>query len=244
MWHSPANKMCDFEWKRHNDNITMQDCPLNEDHEKISFHGKYDDRECGISFIAAVEDTGIWKCEVEEYVWGGGRNSGRKVFATMNVTVQAATTTSRSPTPPSTKTTTTTTTTTRVPSTTTILTTKTEPVEQKSGGSAKKTSPSAVPRVDDSSSVATAGSGAGTAVAVVLVILALAAILVGAVFYRRRQRMGPDATAAVVYEREAKASQDTADMMRNSNNAELGQTSEQQDNKHLHEFFPHSESFA
>merc|ERR1719492_313814 len=189
MWHSPANKMCDFEWKRHHDNITMQDCPLNEDHEKISFHGKYDDRECGISFIAAVEDTGIWKCEVEEYVWGGGRNSGRKVFATMNVTVQAATTTSRSPTPPSTttttttmttttETTTTTTTTTRVTSTTTILTTKTEPVEQKSGGSAKKTSPSAVPRVDDSSSVATAGSGAGTAVAVVLVILALAAILV------------------------------------------------------------------
>merc|ERR1711879_915949 len=233
MWHSPANKMCDFEWKRSSDNITMQDCPLNEDHEKISFHGKYDDRECGISFIAAVEDTGIWKCEVEEYVWGGGRNSGRKVFATMNVTVQAATTTSRSPTPPSTTTT-----------TTTILTTKTEPVEQKFGGSAKKTSPSAVPRVDDKSTVATAGSGAGTAVAVVLVVLLLAAILAGAVFYRRRQRKRPDATAAVVYEREAKASQDTADMMRNSNNAELGQTSEQQDNKHLHEFFPHSESFA
>jgi len=262
MWHSPANKMCDFEWKRSEDNITMQDCPLNEDHQKISFHGKYDDRTCGISFIATLEDTGIWKCEVEEYVWGGGRNSGRKVYATMNVTVQAATT--RSPTPPSTtttttttttsttttttttkaKTTTTTTTTTRVTSTTTILTTKTEPVEQKSGDDAKITPPSAVPRVDDNSSVATAGSGAGTAVAVVLVILLLVAILVGAVFYRRRQRKRPDATAAVVYEREAKASQDTADMMRSSNNAELGQTSEQEDNKHLHEFFPHSESFA
>merc|ERR1712226_1082398 len=44
MWHSPSNKMCDFEWKRHHNNITMQDCPLNENHEKISFHGKYDDR--------------------------------------------------------------------------------------------------------------------------------------------------------------------------------------------------------
>merc|ERR1711902_450391 len=194
MWHSPANKMCDFEWKRHHNNITMQDCPLNENHEKISFHGKYDDRTCGISFIATPEDTGIWKCEVEEYVWGGSRNSGRKVYATMNVTVQATTT--RSPTPPSTTTTrTTTTTTTTVTSTMSILTTKTESVEQKSGVDEKITPPSAVPRVDDSSSVSTAGSGAGTAVAVVLVILILASILAGAIFYRRRQRKRPDATA-------------------------------------------------
>ena len=104
-----------------------------------------------------------------------------------------------------------------------------------------------MPRVDDNSTVETAGSGAGTAVAVVLVILLLAAVMAGAFFYRRRQRKRPDATAAVIYDREAKASQDTADMMRNSNNPELGskddQTS-QQDNKHLHEFFPHSESFA
>merc|ERR1712038_874089 len=221
MWHSPTNKMCDFEWKRHHDNITMQECPLNENHEKIAFYGKYDDRTCGISFIATAEDTGIWKCEVEEYVWGGGRNSGRKVFATMNVTGQATTTTT--------------------------VTSKTESVEQKSGAETEITPPSAVPRVDDSSSVASAGGGAGTAVAVVVVLLLLAAVLAGAIFYRRRQRKRPDATAAVVYEREAKASQDTANMMRNSNNAELGskdgQTSEL-DNKHLHEFFPHSESFA
>merc|ERR1719213_114903 len=124
MWHSPTNKMCDFEWKRHHNNITMQDCPLNENHEKISFHGKYDDRTCGISFIATPEDTGIWKFEVEEYVWGGSRNSGRKVYATMNVTVQATTT--RSPTPPSTTTTrTTTTTNTSTTNTSTTTTTTT-----------------------------------------------------------------------------------------------------------------------
>merc|ERR1712038_1679993 len=121
MWHSPTNKMCDFEWKRHHNNITMQDCPLNENHEKISFHGKYDDRTCGISFIATPEDTGTWKCEVEEYVWGGSRNSGRKVFATMNVTVQATTT--RSPTPPSTTTKPTTSTTTKTTTTSTTTTT-------------------------------------------------------------------------------------------------------------------------
>ena len=83
--------------------------------------------------------------------------------------------------------------------------------------------------------------------AVVVVLLLLAAVLAGAIFYRRRQRKRPDATAAVVYEREAKASQDTANMMRNSNNAELGSKdgqSSELDNKHLHEFFPHSESFA
>ena len=38
MWHSPNNKMCDFEWKRHHNNITMQDCPLNENHEKVINH--------------------------------------------------------------------------------------------------------------------------------------------------------------------------------------------------------------
>jgi len=132
-----------------------------------------------------------------------------------------------------------------VTSTTSVLTS--EAVEQKSGADDKITPPSAVPRVDDSSGVATAGSGAGTAVAVVVVILLLAGLLAGAIFYRRRQKKRPDATAAVIYDREAKASQDTANMMRNSNTAELGtkdgQTSEQ-DNKHLHEFFPHSESFA
>merc|ERR1719436_984869 len=175
MWHSPTNKMCDFEWKRHHDNITIQECPLNENHEKISFYGKYDDRTCGISFIATAEDTGIWKCEVEEYVWGGGRNSGRKVFATMNVTVQATTT--RSPTPPSTTTTTITATKT---TTTTTVTSKTESVEQKSGAETEITPPSAVPRVDDSSSVASAGGGVGTAVAVVVVLLLLAAVLAGA----------------------------------------------------------------
>ena len=28
---------------------------------QVTFHGKYDDRECGISFIATDEDTGVWR---------------------------------------------------------------------------------------------------------------------------------------------------------------------------------------
>ena len=38
MWHSPADTICDFEWKRSEDNITMQDCPLNDNHEKVGHH--------------------------------------------------------------------------------------------------------------------------------------------------------------------------------------------------------------
>ena len=48
------------------------------------------------------------RCEIEEYVWGGSRGSGRKVWAQMNVTVMTPTTTSASS-PQSTTTVTTTT---------------------------------------------------------------------------------------------------------------------------------------
>merc|ERR1719186_2148657 len=59
---------------------------------QVSFHGKYDDRECGITFTAREEDTGIWKCEIEEYVTWRSRGAGRVQTAQMNVTVQAPTT--------------------------------------------------------------------------------------------------------------------------------------------------------
>jgi len=265
-WHSPTDSMCDFEWKRSQDNITMQECPLNQNQEKISFHGKYDDRQCGISFIATVEDTGIWRCEVEEYVWGGSRNSGRKVSATMTVTVQASTT-NRPPTPPSTTTTTTssttstttsstksstsssttsTTPTTKAKSTAPVSTVSTEAVDGNSEGSQE--TPEAVPRVD-SENLDSAGGGASTAVAVIVILLLLGTVLGGALYYRRRRRKRPDATAAVVYEREAKDSRDTTNMMRNSTSSEVtpGITdlrTAQLENKNLHEFFPHSESFA
>ena len=35
MWFSPQQQICDFEWKRSEDNITMQECPLNENHQKV-----------------------------------------------------------------------------------------------------------------------------------------------------------------------------------------------------------------
>merc|ERR1712212_747253 len=89
-WFHPDGQFCDFEWKRSEGNITMQDCAL---YERLSFHGAYDDKECGITFTATDQDTGLWKCEIEEYVTWRSRGAGRLQTAVMNVTVQ-------SPTPP------------------------------------------------------------------------------------------------------------------------------------------------
>ena len=75
-FYHPSGRFCDFEWKRFMNNITMQDCAFsnrvsfsfvcsvyiwNYSYFQVKFHGKYDDRECGISFTATKEDTGIWK---------------------------------------------------------------------------------------------------------------------------------------------------------------------------------------
>jgi len=58
-WVSPRDRYCDFEWKRASGNITTQDCQIAD---KVSFHGRYNDRECGIRInSASVEDTGTWR---------------------------------------------------------------------------------------------------------------------------------------------------------------------------------------
>ena len=57
-FYHPSGEFCDFEWKRSEGNITMQECGLGD---RVAFHGKYDDKECGITFTAREGDTGIWK---------------------------------------------------------------------------------------------------------------------------------------------------------------------------------------
>ena len=57
-WFHPGGEFCTFEWKRSEDNITMQECAL---HDRISFYGDYDLMECGISFTAQQQDTGLWR---------------------------------------------------------------------------------------------------------------------------------------------------------------------------------------
>jgi len=230
--------ICDLEWKRDQDNITIQYCDF-----EVAFHGKYDDRQCGITFVASEKDTGVWKCEIEEYVWGGARGSGRKVWAQMNVTVMSPTTT------PATVTSTTVSTTTSgaTSSSTSSSTTTTESVTSSSSSTDKsKETPSAVPHTDENADGGS--SAASTAVSVIAILVILVCVGAGVWYYRRRQMKRPDAGAAVVYDREARLNRDTTNMMRNnSREASVDGSNrnlETVDQRNLHEFFPNSDSFA
>jgi len=191
---SPSGQECDFEWKRSEGNITMQQCSTLSN--RVTFHGKYDDMECGITFLAEEGDTGVWKCEIEEYVTWRSRGAGRIQTAEMNVTV-------RLPTTPQPETTLLTTQTTQTPLLTTqttktpLLTTQTTETintktteSQQSKASVKQIEdkegneiPEAVPRVDEhSNSKATGSSSALIGVVVVIVLIVVA---VSGVFYYR-----------------------------------------------------------
>ena len=74
-FYNPSGQFCDFEWKRRKGNITMQECQFAgrvimgmscvccfcTNVFQVKFHGAYDDRECGITFTAGMQDTGTWK---------------------------------------------------------------------------------------------------------------------------------------------------------------------------------------
>lgn len=189
------------------------------------------------------------RCEIEEYVWGGSRGSGRKVWAQMNVTVMTPTTTSApssvSPTSSSaaqtTTTTTSTTTTTGSPSTAIIdnggLTTSTVKTSEE-----KDIIPDAVPRTQGEGAES-AGSMTSTIIAILAIIVITACVGLAAAYYRRRQKQKrPDADAAVVYDAESRLNRDTANMVRTRGSVSLA--TEESDNRNLHEFFPSSDSFA
>jgi len=245
-----SEKICDFEWKRNEGNITMQQCDLDVFKKNVSFHGKYNDKECGMSFIAGEEDSGTWKCEIEEYVWGGSRGSGRKVWAAMNVTVMSPTTTSAS----SPSSVTTTSASTPVPRTTTSSATSTgsSTTAMIDGGGLTTTAktadekdiiPDAVPRTQGDGAE-TAGSMTSTIIAILAIIVITVCLGLAAAYYRRRQRQKrPDADAAVVYDAESRLNKDTANMVRTRGSVSLT-SSEEPDNRNLHEFFPSSDSFA
>jgi len=101
---NPVGETCNFEWRRKQWNVTMKKCKISQ--EKIKFVASYDAHECGIE-VSNLEalDVGIWKCEVEQYVFGGSRGSGLREEKRINVFIPTSTST------------TTTTTSTRAPST-------------------------------------------------------------------------------------------------------------------------------
>jgi len=247
-WFHPGGQFCDFEWKRNEDNITMQECAL---HDRVAFHGKYDDKECGITFTAQQQDTGLWRCEIEEYVRGWSRGAGTLQTAVLNVTVQTPTPPPSPPTSPATPVTPTTQNATsmssndpasdkELSSTTPKSATqpniskesiKEESLEEEVEEESEK--PEAEHQVDEIQDTK-AGSSSSALISVVIVLVVIVILISGAVYYRRRQRSSP---ARAVYEKEAKTSDDKADMVRNSNSS-ITFHSGNSENSNLHEYFP------
>eukprot|EP00092_Neocalanus_flemingeri_P002792 GFUD01002989.1.p1 GENE.GFUD01002989.1~~GFUD01002989.1.p1 ORF type:complete len:276 (+),score=56.75 GFUD01002989.1:83-910(+) len=91
-FRSPTGQFCDFEWKRNIWNVTRAECAGLED--RVTFAGSYDDHECALLVDGAEEsDQGLWSCEVESYVLGGGRGSGWLRIGEFNVNILIPTTT-------------------------------------------------------------------------------------------------------------------------------------------------------
>merc|ERR1711915_634910 len=92
LFQSPFGQLCDYEWKRGVWNLTQMSCDGLE--ERVRFVGSYDEYECAIQISDAMEDhIGSWTCELESYVLGGGRGSGKIRREKINVTVNLPTTT-------------------------------------------------------------------------------------------------------------------------------------------------------
>ena len=91
-FYHPSGQFCDFEWKRSIWNVTQTECAGMED--RVSFAGSYEDHECALLVNSAEEsDRGLWSCEVESYVLGGGRGSGYLRIGEFNVNILVPTTT-------------------------------------------------------------------------------------------------------------------------------------------------------
>merc|ERR1739838_798392 len=217
----------------------MGECAL---HDKVSFHGKYDDRECGITFMATEEDTGVWKCEIEEYVTWRSRGAGRVQTAQMNVTVQAPTTEATTDT--TTETVSTESTLSTESTTVKAVSTKEVPATPSSTSSSQPSdsvkslddknpseTPEAVPQVDENDK---AGSSSSVLIGVFVVIIVIVVAVSGGFYYRRRKN---SSTAAIVYDREAKMSHDQTNMVRNSN-SNITFHSNNAENRNLHEYYP------
>merc|ERR1712108_64315 len=248
-WTNPQQQICDFEWKRAVGNITTQSCH-GSFKEKAVFHGKYDDRECGITIESAtLQDAGTWRCEVEEYVFLGSRGSGARRTGEIQVNVQNPTTapatpstTARYPTPFPTKTSTSSTTakatTQRVTTTTTTTTTTKEvtstilpnPQPQPKSSLAPNSAsedPEASPSVQEDRE--TGGSSAGVVGGVLLALIIALAAVFGVFYYRRRKERVPIVNYATA-----------------ADNANTGITihSERDQNTNFHEYFPPNMTYS
>jgi len=235
-FYHPSGEFCDFEWKRSASNITMQECGLAD---RVEFHGQYDDKECGVRFRAEEGDTGVWSCEIEEYVTWRSRGSGRVQTAQMNVTVQATTTVPTIVTSmPTVGTVTSTKETTPIVTSTSKLPTETselstQPSKTEQNDDNKSEFPEAVPQVDENKNNK-AGSSSSVLIGVFLFIIVMVVAVSGAFYYRKRMN---SSNATAVYAREAKTNHDQTNMVRNSN-SNITFHSNNAGRSNLHEYYP------
>jgi len=230
-WFNPKGEFCDFEWKRKEGNITMQECALSN---KVSFSGVYENMQCGITFTASEEDTGIWKCEIEEYVTWRGRGAGRIQTAQMNVTVHIPTTTAA------------------LPETTPEITTSSVPAVKTTEVSIRETStkvqaeekedieesPTAVPQVDEENMEKAGTSSTIIGIFVILIVIVVA--VSGALYYRKRRN---SSAATAVYEREARAQHDQTTMVPGTE-SNIKFHSNNGEKSNLHEYYPPSLTYT
>merc|ERR1711963_950426 len=210
----------------------MGDCQIAD---KVSFHGRYNDRECGIRIkSASVEDTGTWRCEVEQYVFLGSRGSGAVRTSNIEVTVEASTTSTRVPSTKKPRTTVTTTTGATTEKETTKSTTQDvtstklpQPQQPKSSMAPKSEDPEASPSVQEDQE--SGGSSAGVVGGALLALLVAVAAVFGVFYYRRRKERVPIVNYATAA--------DTA-------NTGITIHSEGDQNTNFHEYFPPNMTYS
>merc|ERR1711963_747634 len=209
----------------------MGDCQIAD---KVSFHGRYNDRECGIRInSASVEDTGTWRCEVEQYVFLGSRGSGAVRSSNIEVTVEASTTaapttSTTSTRGPSTKKPRTTATTTTGATTQDVTSTELpQPQQPKSSMAPISEDPEASPSVQEDQE--SGGSSAGVVGGVLLALLVAVAAVFGVFYYRRRKERVPIVNYATAA--------DTA-------NTGITIHSEGDQNTNFHEYFPPNMTYS
>merc|ERR1711915_783677 len=214
-WFNPKGEFCDFEWKRKEGNITMQECALSN---KVSFSGVYENMQCGI----------------EEYVTWRGRGAGRIQTAQMNVTVHIPTTTAALPetTPEIT-----TSSVSAVKSTEVSIRETSTKVQAQEKEDIEE-SPTAVPQVDEEN-VEKAGTSS-TIIGIFVILIVIVVAVSGALYYRKRRN---SSAATAVYEREARAQHDQTTMVPGTE-SNIKFHSNNGEKSNLHKYYPPSLTYT
>merc|ERR1711872_1138383 len=167
--------------------------------------------------------TGIWKCEIEEYVAWRGRGAGRIQTAQMSVTVQVPTTTAA------------------LPKTTPESTTSSVPALKTTEVSIKEisTKEQATEKAEEKEDIEKAGSSS-TIIGIFVILIVIVVAVSGALYYRKRRN---SSAATAVYEREARAQHDQTTIVPGTE-SNIKFHSNNGEKSNLHEYYPPSLTYT